>query len=118
VFKQWQYNGNTPEAIAMWYAVKMLFATEIDNAESPRPLFEKSIRLFEASSEAEAIQKAVITGKTARLTYENDQGERVSWKFVRLVEVQDLCETTLYDGVEVFSELSWSDDSEDRVATT
>jgi hypothetical protein len=101
----------------MWYAVNMLFTSQVEDAESPRPLFEKSIRLFEASSEAEAIQKAEYAGRTGRLTYENDQGERVSWKFVRLIEVQDLCEAALYDGVEVFSELSWSDDNEDRADT-
>lgn len=102
----------------MWYAVKMLLASQIENSENDRPLFERNIRLFQAASEAEAIQKAEDAGRTERLAYENERGERVNWKFVRLIEVQDLCEATLFDGIEVFSEMSWSDDEPNRTANS
>ena len=89
-----------------WFSAKLIFVTEMRNAEDDDPLREESIRVFRAVDEQGAIDRAASVGKSAEHEYLNEQGETVRWTFLRVDEVQDLCEETLEDGMEVFSRIT------------
>ena len=87
-----------------WYSALVLYESSIESdVPDPDPLRESSVVVFQADSEEEARRKAVDVGKNAECDYRNCYGELVSWVFLRVVEVQDLCKESLCDGVEVFS---------------
>ena len=88
-----------------WFAVRLLFRSRIDGKEIESPLCEESIRLVQASNEDEALSRAATLGQAEEHEYTNEAGETVSWKFDAVLEVQDLCESELREGMEVFSRL-------------
>jgi hypothetical protein len=89
----------------MWYSVTMLFESSVDDGNDEAPLCEESILLFEAKDEESAHNAAVQHAKTVEVNYANLDKKNVAWRFVKVVEVQDLCETQLFSGVEVHSRL-------------
>src|SRR5262249_49642811 len=92
----------------MWYGAKLIFESSIPD-ENGRILEEESIRLIEANDESDAQAKAIALGNSEQHEYGNAYGETVQWRFVSVLEIQDLCEARLFDGVEVFSRMRWKD---------
>ena len=90
----------------MWFAAKLLFASSIRHDDG-RALQEESIRLIQANDEAEARSKAATIGASEQHSYGNAYGENVNWQFVSVLEIQDLCEANIVDGMEVFSTMKW-----------
>src|SRR5437588_684327 len=90
----------------MWFAAKILFESSVKESDD-RVLQEESIRLIQAENEAQAHAKAATLGPSEEHQYANEQGETVYWKFVGILEIQDLCEANVFDGMEVFSRLKW-----------
>ena len=90
----------------MWYAAKLLYEST-GGGQDGRVLQEESIRLIQATDEAEALTKANRIGSLDEHEYPNEEGETVVWRFVSVIENQDLCEESLFDGMEVFSTLEW-----------
>ena len=88
-----------------WYAARLVFEAEIDGQPSEDPLCEESIRLLEAPDLAAAEGKAVLVGKESEHAYENEYKQVVRWRFRGVIELQDLCESQLSDGMEVFSKI-------------
>jgi len=88
-----------------WHSARLLYETEVEGPPDPLPLREESIRVFVADSETAAWVRAEAVGRENAHSYRNGAGELVSWKFLRVIEVQDLCEERLDDGVEVYSRL-------------
>lgn len=91
-----------------WYSAMIIYETEVEGPPDPSPIREESIRVIRADSEPLAWKKAEEVGRQNEHSYKNDRGELVSWRFVQVVEVQDLCEEELTDGVEVFSRMTLS----------
>jgi hypothetical protein len=91
----------------MWFGAKLLFESS-NRHEGNRVLQEESIRLLQADNEEQAHSKAGQLGISEQHEYQNEQGETVAWRFVALLEVQDLCERDVYDGMEVFSTMKWN----------
>src|SRR5947207_1307665 len=92
----------------MWYGARLLFESSIPD-ERGRVLREESIRLVQAHDESEARAKAIALGNSEQHDYENAYGATVRWRFVSVLEIQDLCEPNVFDGMEVFSRLNWKD---------
>jgi hypothetical protein len=90
----------------MWFAAKLLFESSV-REDDGRVLQEESVRLIQADDEAQAHSKATNLGPSEEHEYSNEQGETVRWQFVSVLEVQDLCENYVFDGMEVFSTLKW-----------
>jgi hypothetical protein len=90
----------------MWFAAKLLFESTVQHDDG-RVLQEESIRLLQADDKSQAHSKATDIGNSEKHQYANSQGETVSWRFVSILEVQDLCEDNIFDGMEVFSTLKW-----------
>ena len=68
----------------------------------------ETIHLIQAENEAKALLKATDLGHSEEHNYPNEHGENVKWSFVCILEIQDLCEDNIFDGMEVFSTLKWS----------
>jgi hypothetical protein len=91
--------------VSSWFSVKLLFESVIDGKAQEQPLCEESIRVLLEENEESARTKAEAIGRGAEHEYQNDAGETVSWRFVSVLEVQDLSAASLEDGTEVFSTL-------------
>lgn len=90
----------------MWYGAKLIFVSTIEgHSANEAALREASIRLIEADSQQEALSKAITLGQASEISYLNDRGETVSWRYVEVADVQDLCEAEVTDGMEVYSTL-------------
>src|SRR5260221_13808099 len=94
-----------------WYAAKLLFESSVDDGSNESPLLEESIRVLQADSVETAQTKALEIGSAAEHSYLNELGQSVRWAFVSLLELQDLRETELADGTEIFSRLYRRDSS-------
>jgi len=88
------------------YFACLLFESSIDDDLDPASLTDESIRLIHADDEETALEKAYLLGTSSEHSYDNDAGARVSWKFVRVVDVQEYVEEDLYDGAEVYSRIN------------
>lgn len=95
-----------------WYTARIRFVSHTDNRVTTDALWEDSLRLVYAESEVDARQRAEDIGKNAQHEYKNESGEVVSWHYVSVLEVFDLCESELVEGTEVFSRLFWRDQPE------
>lgn len=98
----------------MWHSVQALFRCDIqDDVENN--LYEKNIFLIDVNDTQDASEKAEQTALSFEHQYKNFEGRDVSWKFVKVLEIQDLSQKDLYDGVEVFFRLLWEHEIEGDV---
>ena len=88
-----------------WYSANLLFRANVDDDSGAQPLCEESLRVLIADSDEDARTRAEQIGRAAQHSYLNDAGKEVQWVFVSVLELQDLCESALLDGMEVFSRL-------------
>ena len=95
-----------------WFAAKLLFTALHNGHDEADPLCEESIILVRAESELKARQKAIESAAKMEHGYDNEQGERIEWKFLGILEIQDLCEEVLENGTEVFSHMFLSSQSD------
>lgn len=77
----------------------------MDGSPGDDPLREESIRILLSDGDEAAWIRAKEIGRAAEHEYVNEAGEMIRWNFVEVLEVQDLCESNLTDGMEVFSRL-------------
>ena len=102
------------EITMTWFSALLFFECEVIGSPESDPLCEKSVRIFQAAGEEEAMTKAEEIGRGAEHEYSNEEGQTVVWRFVRVLEVQDLAGEELGEGMEVFSRLMWMR-SEDEI---
>jgi hypothetical protein len=86
-----------------WFSAKLLFEAEVECSSDP--LCEESIRLVEANDDDDAQRRAAEIGAQAEHEYLNEEGQIVRWRFRGILEVQNLCETKIMHGMEVFSRM-------------
>jgi hypothetical protein len=85
----------------MWYAASLLFKSVKESSDEPS-LWEESIRLVRADTDAEAHEKAVRLGRSAETSYEAD-GSLVTWSFDRVERIYAIEGVQVEDGTELFS---------------
>ncbi|WP_437732811.1 DUF4288 domain-containing protein [Sorangium sp. So ce1335] len=88
-----------------WYSVCMLFESKVDDQSSEEPLCEESIRLIWAADIEAAKVMANSLGVELEHEYSNPDGRMVRWVFKGIVDLQDLCESEIVSGTEVFSRM-------------
>jgi hypothetical protein len=94
----------------MWYSVEALFKCNVQD-DIENILYEKKIFLINLTDETQEVSfKAEQVALSFETKYKNSDGKDVFWQFIRVVEVQDLSERELYDGIEVFSRLVWENE--------
>jgi hypothetical protein len=86
----------------MWYAASLLFKGSHEFATDRAPLWEDSIRLIRADSEAEALEKAERLGYSKQASYPIPGGA-LTWVFHRVERVYPIETDALVEGTEVFS---------------
>jgi hypothetical protein len=85
-----------------WFGVSLLFeCTVAGQARSPR-LFEERVFLISADDLDDAQLQANVLGRDEELAYENEDGESVSWMFVRVLDVKELFDPVPRSNSEVF----------------
>ena len=97
-----------------WYSAKLLYVCDVEgnsiknsaDVKESSNLTEYSIRIFKAKSEEEAKEKAKQIGLKNQHYYKNYLDEKVSWNFVKVVEIQDLFEDEVLEGIEVYSSMN------------
>jgi hypothetical protein len=89
----------------MWYSTALLFERRHLGRDRPsdEPLFEESIRIFQADSENDAKIAAETLGRQSHLDYTAASGETVKWHFVSVLDVYEILDAEIIDGTEVFS---------------
>jgi hypothetical protein len=90
----------------MWHSVEALFRCDVYD-EADNILYEKNIFLIDVDDTQDASEKAGRVALSLEHQYKNSEGNEVSWRFVKVLEIQDINEKELFDGVEVFSHLLW-----------
>jgi hypothetical protein len=86
----------------MWFAANLLFkSVHIPSGKSP-PIWEQSIRLIEAETEADARDKAERLGRSEMVSYQA-RSDLVIWTFEGVERVYAIEQDHLSDGVELFS---------------
>ena len=99
----------------MWYSAEALFRCNVQG-ESKDVLYERQIFLIEVTGgKQKASRKAKKMALGFENVYKNSDGNDVSWRLVKVLEVQDLCEKEIYDGVEVFSRLIWENEVPEKL---
>lgn len=88
-----------------WYSAVLLFECVVGEDVGGGALVEESTRLLQAGDDAEANVRAEQLGRDEEHEYLNASGALVRWKFVRVLELQDLCTDSLEHGTEVFSRM-------------
>lgn len=88
-----------------WYSAKLLFEAEVEGDESDDRLCEESIRILLADDDRHAQERASEIGAKAEHQYLNDEGRVVRWRFKEVLDIQDICEPEVTDGMEVFSQM-------------
>ncbi|HTN89588.1 MAG TPA: DUF4288 domain-containing protein [Sorangium sp.] len=88
-----------------WYSVCMLFESEVDDQPSEETLCEESVRLIKADDVDTAKAVADSLGAELGHAYSNPDGKTVRWVFKGIVDLQDLCESDIVSGAEVFSRM-------------
>lgn len=67
------------------------------------PLFQESFVLLRAPGEAEARTKAEALGRSRETSYENENGQTVTWTFRYVVDVAALLHDDLGDGTDLYA---------------
>lgn len=89
-----------------WFSVLTLMQGIRENNPNSAPFFDESLILVKAYSEEEAKKKAEKRClKIYKTEHKIVDGDTVSWKFVKIIEVTDRCEKTLYDGIQIYSRI-------------
>lgn len=86
-----------------WYAAVVVVRARIDGPWQDDYLVDNQVRLLQAADAEAAYARALNLGKSAEHSYQNGDGETVSWEFVGLADLDELHAAAIEDGLEVYS---------------
>jgi hypothetical protein len=86
----------------MWYSASLLFKSTHVPSDARPPVWEESIRLVEAESEAVARTEAERIGRAEVVVYQANS-DLVLWTFERIERVYEIDNEELRSGTEIFS---------------
>ena len=72
------------------------------DAKNYAPLYEERLTLIKASSKEHATTKAQQIVKMASHSYQNEDGQTISWTCRKIVEVTEIIDNALSDGAEIY----------------
>jgi Domain of unknown function (DUF4288) len=85
------------------FAVLLLFRSLRNGEYTSASLWEESLILVYADTEAEAEQKAIDVGKTRAIKYMTVDGVEVTWEFFEVEQTYSIEDDLSSSGVEIFS---------------
>ncbi len=102
----------------MWFSVEALYSCRIESDfDDGESLIERKIFLIDVPKGESSEDKARLMAKSMEHEYMNPDNEKVKWELRRILDIQELCEKTLYDGVEVFARLLYETQEEQEETT-
>jgi hypothetical protein len=95
-----------------WYTVTFLLKCKVDEIiETPVTCFEQ-IHLLKAKDPNSAYEKAIKLGKSKEHYYKNNEGNNVYWEFVGLINLEEILDERIHDGIEIRSRRLFIDNPE------
>lgn len=85
-----------------WYTAVLVLGCTVEGVPNRKPLVDLQIRLIQAEDNDEAYRISLEIGKQEEQIYKNDAGERVSWTFHGLHDLEELYYSPEH-GVEIYS---------------
>ncbi len=89
----------------MWFSVEAIFKGSVENEPGDTPIYDRAIFLIDVPDGESPEEKSLKVAKLFEDKYKNERSEDVKWEFLKILEIQDLCEKEIYDGIEVFSRM-------------
>ncbi|MCX5206631.1 DUF4288 domain-containing protein [Streptomyces sp. NBC_00237] len=83
--------------------IAILLTEATSEAPDHEPLYAEDFVLLTADSEEEARAKALTHGRSQETSYENEQGERITWKLLHVVDVNEVLDASLGDRADLYS---------------
>jgi hypothetical protein len=83
------------------YAALLLY-TSSSSAADYQPLHEETVTIIRATSTEHAAQKALEFARSRQTSYENEQGETITWSLKHLIDVSAISDP-LDDGAEIYT---------------
>lgn len=91
-----------------WYLAKIIYRIVCGTGEHTAQ-YDEQLRLIEATSKRDALEKARLIGKREQISFPNEKQQQVQWKFINVSEVYQLHEVA--DGTEIYSRIEEKEDA-------
>ncbi len=92
-----------------WYVTEIIVRCRVGRPSKGRFLYDRQIKVLRASTHEVAYQRALKLGRKENHSYKNSAGEKVSWEFVGLGNLEELLDEKISDGTEIHSRLQRGD---------
>jgi hypothetical protein len=90
-----------------WFVAQAIFQATVHSDEAnARALTEDLLFLVQAVDHPAAVTRAEVLARAKEHSYENEKGQRVSWSFVRLVELTEMIDQQFDEGAELKSTMT------------
>ncbi|HEX5554424.1 MAG TPA: DUF4288 domain-containing protein [Chitinophagaceae bacterium] len=96
-----------------WYIAKIVYQILVSGEEQTAQ-FEEQLRLIQADSKQEALDKATSLGEQEESVFYNYRDQPVYWKFLDVPELQPVQQ--LNDGLQLYSHLEQPEYAESYLA--
>src|SRR5579871_5708105 len=90
-------------ASTLSYYIAVVIYESSSNAQSYEPLYQECFFIVQAASEDQARQKALSHAQNAQTSYQNEQGETITWSLKTVVDVSAVLAQKLEDGAELYA---------------
>jgi len=97
-----------------WYLAKMIYRITCGDGHH-QPQFDEQLRLLQAHSREEAVNKARLFGIQEEESFFNQQQQLVRWAFINISEIYSL--DGLVDGAEIYSRIEEPENAEHYLHT-
>lgn len=88
-----------------WYVAEIIVRCRIGKSSKGKLLYDRQFKVLRTCTHEAAYQRAVKLGKEENHSYKNSAGDKVSWQFVGLSNLEMLHDEDIVDGTEIFSRL-------------
>jgi hypothetical protein len=96
-----------------WYIAKLVYQILVSDGKEAAQ-FEEQLRLIQAESKQEALDKAMALGEQEETLFYNYRDQPVYWKFLDVAELQSVQQ--LDDGLQLYSHLEQPEYTEGYLA--
>ncbi|RYY38802.1 MAG: DUF4288 domain-containing protein [Chitinophagaceae bacterium] len=91
-----------------WFLAKIVYRITCGDGQH-QAQFDEQLRLLQASTEAEALERATEIGLAGEERFRNQDAQLVAWTFVNIPELYPL--HAQLDGAELYSQVRETDDA-------
>ncbi|MEV6907779.1 DUF4288 domain-containing protein [Amycolatopsis sp. NPDC051071] len=81
----------------------LLVYEALSSASDDEPLYEETVTLFVAESVEDATRKARLHGENRETSYDNADGDTITWKLKHVLDVAEVDDDPRDDGAEIYT---------------